>query len=133
MFKYLLARALGRLLQILVMPTILPILVAPTTCDEIFSKYSIIAVFLPLGQPAIEAFSKLVDDVLLALQKHKAILDNQRLLLYSHNQRTLDDILDIGHVLFMSVELKRILESDNASCTTDITCASLSTNIPGPF
>ncbi|KAI5357372.1 putative protein kinase [Septoria linicola] len=109
----------------------LPMAVAPATCDELFTKYGIVAVFLPSGLPAIEAFSELVDEIILAPHQHRAILDNHRLLLYSESRRTLDEILDIGHVPFMSVQDNRLLESDDHGSTTDTTCASV--DAAGPF
>ncbi|USW59710.1 hypothetical protein Slin15195_G130290 [Septoria linicola] len=109
----------------------LPMAVAPATCDELFTKYGIVAVFLPSGLPAIEAFSELVDEIILAPHQHRAILDNHRLLLYSESRRTLDEIPDIGHVPFMSVQDNRLLESDDHGSTTDTTCASV--DAAGPF
>lgn len=39
---------------------------APATRDELFQRHGIVAVFLPSGKAAVEGFSDLVDQVLLA-------------------------------------------------------------------
>lgn len=56
-----------------------PILLAPATRDELFQRHGIVAVLLPSGKAAVEGFSDLVDQILLAPRASTSpfILDRQ--------------------------------------------------------
>lgn len=56
-----------------------PILLAPATRNELFQRHGIVAVLLPSGKAAVEGFSDLVDQILLAPRASTSpfILDRQ--------------------------------------------------------
>ncbi|USW59632.1 Putative protein kinase [Septoria linicola] len=111
------------------MTTTFPIIIAPATRDELYQRYGIFAVLVPFGAPAVEAFSDLVDQILLAPREFQPLFDRQCIFLYRSERRPLDEVIDIGPSFFLPEDAQQgsagnTLHQDDLADASDTTCTS---------
>lgn len=105
------------------------IAIAPTSREELFIQYGVVAVLVPNSQAAVEGFSELVDQIILTPTMYKGLVGQPCLFLFNQEKRSMEEILDIGATPFLDVDNQEatssiVAEPDNVGNASDTTCGS---------